>query len=624
MSLSFNAVQALPGAAHQLLYDLAVRVRPTDGRAFVLGAKNKVFLGPYADGSIQDITGQAGENTNQWPSLAFGPDGRGYAAWRYTPSGFRAWLQPIPAGYAGGPISLAGFDLSGPLARAAGADFADQPALAVSPLTGRLYCAAYFSYPDHAATGLAESADGGHTWGNFKDLARDPGRSNQGPDIVIGANDDIHVTARNGDSLVVISRRAGVWDAAPTVIASSQTDPGWDVRAVDGHVSKAVAVAPDGTAWLVWKHNVTGSFGLARRAPGAAWQRLSVDPLQRKLFTATVTAGCGPDGTLYVAHQGDDGPYNGSYVLAFRYEAGLAGYGAVPVKPETTWGSAGISLDARGYGGYVYVACANKTNRPEATFVSWAALEGLGPVTPPTPIPVPQPLPPPPAPTPPPAPPVDDFLPPSSLAAEALSFNQVRLTWKDKTADEVEFSLERKEGTTDWRIVGSAGPNATEWLDVIAIEPKTTYTYRVRAHKTGRYSPYTREVTATTPAKPVEPPPVPAPVPEPAPAPAPVPAPEPLPVPLPLPHDPLVVVMGAYMVGHGILAYWNILKRDDAPHPLGLPLSNEFDYTDETGRAYVAQAFERAIVGYDGTVPDVRYRVQPLLIGYDWLKAHHP
>jgi hypothetical protein len=74
-----------------------------------------------------------------------------------------------------------------------------------------------------------------------------------------------------------------------------------------------------------------------------------------------------------------------------------------------------------------------------------------------------------------------------------------------------------------------------------------------------------------------------------------------------------------------MLEYWQLMQRDDAQHPLGLPLSNEFDYVDAaTGQKYVAQVFERAVLGYDETVPDVRYRLQPLLIGAEWLKAHRP
>jgi hypothetical protein len=58
------------------------------------------------------------------------------------------------------------------------------------------------------------------------------------------------------------------------------------------------------------------------------------------------------------------------------------------------------------------------------------------------------------------------------------------------------------------------------------------------------------------------------------------------------------------------------------PHPLGYPISNEFDYTAPDGKKYVAQAFERAVLGYDGSVTDPKYRVQGLLIGNEWLDRH--
>jgi uncharacterized protein (UPF0248 family) len=81
-------------------------------------------------------------------------------------------------------------------------------------------------------------------------------------------------------------------------------------------------------------------------------------------------------------------------------------------------------------------------------------------------------------------------------------------------------------------------------------------------------------------------------------------------------------VINGFRLGHGMLDYWSKFVSDGVPHPLGFPISNEFDYTDVTGKKYVAQAFERAVLGYDSTQADPRYRVQGLLIGADWLRQH--
>lgn len=83
-----------------------------------------------------------------------------------------------------------------------------------------------------------------------------------------------------------------------------------------------------------------------------------------------------------------------------------------------------------------------------------------------------------------------------------------------------------------------------------------------------------------------------------------------------------VVTMNGFALGHGMLAYWKKLVTQGAAHPLGLPLSNEFDYVDASGKKLVAQVFERSVLGYDGSVMDPNYRVQGMLIGQEWLDKH--
>jgi hypothetical protein len=83
-----------------------------------------------------------------------------------------------------------------------------------------------------------------------------------------------------------------------------------------------------------------------------------------------------------------------------------------------------------------------------------------------------------------------------------------------------------------------------------------------------------------------------------------------------------IVVLNGFMLGHGMLAYWKKFVMEATPHPLGLPISNERDYTAPDGKKYVVQGFERAVLGYDGSVADPNYRVQGLLIGDEWLKEH--
>jgi hypothetical protein len=81
-----------------------------------------------------------------------------------------------------------------------------------------------------------------------------------------------------------------------------------------------------------------------------------------------------------------------------------------------------------------------------------------------------------------------------------------------------------------------------------------------------------------------------------------------------------IVVKNGFQLGHGMLDYWNKFDLPGVPHPLGLPLSNEKDWTSPDGKKFVIQVFERGCLGYDSTVADPAYRVQGLLIGYEWGK----
>jgi hypothetical protein len=87
-------------------------------------------------------------------------------------------------------------------------------------------------------------------------------------------------------------------------------------------------------------------------------------------------------------------------------------------------------------------------------------------------------------------------------------------------------------------------------------------------------------------------------------------------------RDPNIVVKNGFQLGHGMLDYWNKFDLPGVPHPLGLPLSNEKDWTSPDGKKFVIQVFERAVLGYDGSIADPDYRVQGLLIGHDWLQNH--
>jgi N-acetylmuramoyl-L-alanine amidase len=84
------------------------------------------------------------------------------------------------------------------------------------------------------------------------------------------------------------------------------------------------------------------------------------------------------------------------------------------------------------------------------------------------------------------------------------------------------------------------------------------------------------------------------------------------------PYD--AIQLNGHTLGGGIKHYWDSVNIPGVQHPLGLPITEEQDWTDPAGKKFVIQGFERGILGYDGTVTDPAYRVQGLLIGYDWVK----
>ena len=87
---------------------------------------------------------------------------------------------------------------------------------------------------------------------------------------------------------------------------------------------------------------------------------------------------------------------------------------------------------------------------------------------------------------------------PTVLAAEALSWDSVKLTWKDESNTESGYTVERKvQGATEWIEAGSTTADAEDFTDT-GLAGRTTYTYRVCAFSDIGTSPWTEEVTVVT------------------------------------------------------------------------------------------------------------------------------
>ncbi len=90
-------------------------------------------------------------------------------------------------------------------------------------------------------------------------------------------------------------------------------------------------------------------------------------------------------------------------------------------------------------------------------------------------------------------------LPPSGLVATAVSPTQVNLAWTDNSNNESLFSIERRlYPAGSYARVGTVGPDTTVFQDA-AVNPATTYSYRVQACSASGCSGYSNEAIVSTP-----------------------------------------------------------------------------------------------------------------------------
>jgi len=87
---------------------------------------------------------------------------------------------------------------------------------------------------------------------------------------------------------------------------------------------------------------------------------------------------------------------------------------------------------------------------------------------------------------------------PSNLTATAVSGSQINLTWRDNSADETGFRIDRKIGAGGtWSLAATTGANV-EALSDRELAAGTTYYYRVQAVSGSGSSAYSSEAWATT------------------------------------------------------------------------------------------------------------------------------
>ncbi len=107
--------------------------------------------------------------------------------------------------------------------------------------------------------------------------------------------------------------------------------------------------------------------------------------------------------------------------------------------------------------------------------------------------------------TPPPPPPPPLPAAPKATSATSTNPQTVVVNWTDASDNESGFRIERNDGKGVFVSLTSLSPNSTSFLDT-SVQPKTTYTYRVRAlNSTGESEP-SNEASAVTSDLPPAPP----------------------------------------------------------------------------------------------------------------------
>lgn len=87
---------------------------------------------------------------------------------------------------------------------------------------------------------------------------------------------------------------------------------------------------------------------------------------------------------------------------------------------------------------------------------------------------------------------------PAKVTGKAKSSTEVTLTWRDKATGEESYVIEAKKKGRQFEEVLSVDANATSAV-VEDLLPGTIYVFRIRAAGGGGFSPYSPQVTVTTP-----------------------------------------------------------------------------------------------------------------------------
>jgi hypothetical protein len=89
---------------------------------------------------------------------------------------------------------------------------------------------------------------------------------------------------------------------------------------------------------------------------------------------------------------------------------------------------------------------------------------------------------------------------PSALAASAVAYNQVNLSWTDHASDETSYEVQRSTGGA-YSTVATLAAGSTSYSDG-SVSASTSYNYRVLAMKGATASAFSNVASVTTPDQP--------------------------------------------------------------------------------------------------------------------------
>lgn len=326
VSVGWNgAVQLASLYYRPVLFAPAMKVRPTDGTAFIMGesgANEDLLLTTSTEPSRPININDTAANGNKRSQLSFAPNGTAFFTWRTfkESTGYIAYMRRmLPNG-----TLLPGQDLNAMWRAAGGPADMDLPTIYVSPYSGKVYVSGQIKVANGGtpAWGFAESNNGGASLTNATIVAGPQNLTGHEikPRICTDKNDNIHMIGFWNGDVATVSRVNGQWTGLKVMTNGAALAYGFIGQA-------EIACSQDGYAFGVF-HSVNAnnsgfSTGLVRFTPGRGWELVNYDIYGlniSKTFLGGIPGTDGasvtvtPDNTVWVATGVNNGPYAGVIV----------------------------------------------------------------------------------------------------------------------------------------------------------------------------------------------------------------------------------------------------------------------------------------------------------------------